>query len=517
MVPTVKAALGTASQPVSSSYNLPLAYLLTCGFFLTVAFALIFRQVYWAVYHRSSVPQEEGNVFAEVVLASYDHSLMNEESVALKRMGIIQQLRESINELTATASVDPKTKRMLYFRRAMINIVIISLLSVALYVIFIVVERFASSTSVVSNLIPSVVVSCFNIILPLCFEQLAYMERWSTDLFVLQLTVVRSTTLRIAGLFVFFYSIFLRRSQYMCWESFVGQYVYNLFIVVMVTEIAKSALTDSINSILYRRRTCKPIPVPRFDTITNAIDLLYAQSIIFFGTFFCPLLPVLGVLRCIVLFYVKRAVTLRFCEPPLRAFKARYSFTELFYGVLLVMLFLTAFPLGYAITRLPTSGAYMSAANSDLWVSNLNGTSPCPSDTTLGSCTACLSTYKPSELVCWRPPESARYPEGIVTTLGSLCQACPSGCGPFRNQPTIYQTATDTYSRWSSTAQSALGFIGTTPFAGLVIVLLLVALMYMHAKVSARKTLAHRMRIERDMERLDKIWILQRYNIILDN
>jgi hypothetical protein len=70
-----------------------------------------------------------------------------------------------------------------------------------------------------------------------------------------------------------------------------------------------------------------------------------------FGSFFCPLLPLLGCLRVIVIFHLQKFTTLKFCEAPLRAFKAHYSFTELFYFVLLVMLFCVAFPLGWAITR----------------------------------------------------------------------------------------------------------------------------------------------------------------------
>ena len=59
----------------------------------------------------------------------------------------------------------------------------------------------------------------------------------------------------------------------------------------------------------------------------------------------------LGALRCIFLFKIKKWSTLKFCEPPVKAFKARFSFSELFYAMMLLMLFLVAFPLGYSITR----------------------------------------------------------------------------------------------------------------------------------------------------------------------
>ena len=47
------------------------------------------------------------------------------------------------------------------------------------------------SSAITSSLIPTVIVSAFNFIMPIIFESLAHMEQWRTELFVIQLTVVR--------------------------------------------------------------------------------------------------------------------------------------------------------------------------------------------------------------------------------------------------------------------------------------------------------------------------------------
>lgn len=55
----------------------------------------------------------------------------------------------------------------------------------------------------------------FNNALPIVFEILARFEEWRTDLFIIQVSVLRSIVLRIVGLYVFFYTNFLNRTKLM--------------------------------------------------------------------------------------------------------------------------------------------------------------------------------------------------------------------------------------------------------------------------------------------------------------
>ncbi len=70
-----------------------------------------------------------------------------------------------------------------------------------------------------------------------------------------------------------------------------------------------------------------------------------------FGSFFCPLLPSLGVFKIVVLYYIKKHSTLRFCVPPVRAFKATHNFRLLLTSVSLASLVLVLLPLGYTIVK----------------------------------------------------------------------------------------------------------------------------------------------------------------------
>jgi len=515
IVPTTTVA-GSAPVAKPSTYSIPMAYLLLCGFYLLFSLILIFRQVYWAVYSRTVVLDDGAQPYSEMILCGFDHSLMSKQSVELKRMGLTQLIKESLEEEKANekqAHIGAKV----YAKRVLINVAILAILSASLYVVQLTVSVFTSQSNSLSNLIPPFILAVMNFVLPIVFESLASFEDWRTELFVIQLTVVRATIVRIAGLFVFLYTVFLKSTSYMCWESYVGQYLYNLFLSVTAVECLTSAFTDFAKHLFYNKKywISKYVPIPRFDTIDGTISLIYAQGIVMFGTFYCPLLPLLGALRCIFLFKIKKWSTLKFCEPPVKAFKARFSFSELFYAMMLLMLFLVAFPLGYSITRLPTSGAYMSDAYQDTWVTQLPSSGNCSVANV--SCAGCLASYNPASTVCWKPTGSANYPNGALLNMSALCLRCPSGCGPFRNQESMYDTAINEFHKWDSTSQSALSYIGTTAFAGLVLTSVLIAVFYVHAKASARAALVERIRRERDEERLDKIWILQKYAIILDD
>eukprot|EP00048_Salpingoeca_helianthica_P006674 m.101392 g.101392 ORF g.101392 m.101392 type:complete len:843 (+) comp14089_c0_seq4:55-2583(+) len=508
------ASAGASTLEFDSNYDVALAYLLTLSFFLLFTFVLIFRKVYMSVYNESLASGEPVHALAEIVFCSFDHSLTQEDSVRLKRIGLVSMIKETLSESLSKQEYKEKNKRTLYFKRTMVNFVVCSILAVSLFGVKSSVDSFSSNLDSYTRLIPSAILAALNVILPVLFELLGKLEEWRTELFLIQITVLRSMVMRITSLFIFFYTVFLQRSRYMCWESFVGQYVYSVFIIVFVVEMLVCLGVDPMKRFMAARFPWieRTFGAPRFDAVNNTIELIYSQTIILFGTFFCPLLPALGVLRCIISFYIHRFNTLHACQPPLTAFKARYSFTELFFVVMLVMLFLVAFPLGYAITRLPTSGAYMSDSTNQFFMS-VPTTSSIACNTTTPSCAVCLNSFNASASVCWMPNDAV----GVLVSMSQLCQACPSGCGPFRNQESIYATALKEFDTWSPDAQASLRFIGTASFAAIVILILLMGWFYLHAKVRASTSLVERLRMERDSERTDKMWILEKYAIILDD
>ena len=92
-----------------------------------------------------------------------------------------------------------------------------------------------------------------------------------------------------------------------CWENEIAAQMYMLvwvdfFVVVLVTlglETARKYLSKNCNCF-------RTIGMAQFDIPSNVIDLAYGQCLILIGTFFSPILPVIGVLKMIVFFYIKK-------------------------------------------------------------------------------------------------------------------------------------------------------------------------------------------------------------------
>jgi len=184
----------------------------------------------------------------------------------------------------------------LFLIRVAINIFIVILLALAVFAVQQTVTAFVGSTDAVQQLVPSIVLSILIFTMPLGFEFLAKAEQWRTPLFTIQLTVVRSLTLRVFSLYVFFYTVMLGRTEVMCWETYLGQQVYNLFVVTFVVELGMSCLYDVSRRFVWRhsakfRGFFGPA---RFQPIKNTLELIFSQSLVWFGTYYCPMLPILA-------------------------------------------------------------------------------------------------------------------------------------------------------------------------------------------------------------------------------
>ena len=148
-----------------------------------------------------------------------------------------------------------------------------------------------------------------NAAVPFIFEILADHELWYSALFAIQVTVVRSLILRFVSLYAFFISIMAKKDDYACWETYLGQSIYQCFVAgSLLFEIFTSGLLDMLITLAYKHVPCIRVVFKTpayFDTVKKLLELTMAQSLIWFGAFFCPLLPIVGIIRCIILFYVQ--------------------------------------------------------------------------------------------------------------------------------------------------------------------------------------------------------------------
>ena len=55
--------------------------------------------------------------------------------------------------------------------------------------------------------------------------------------------------------------------------------------------------------------------LPNFNVALNTLNLIYSQSLAWFGIFYSPLLPVVQLIKLILVFYLKKVTVLKNCAP----------------------------------------------------------------------------------------------------------------------------------------------------------------------------------------------------------
>ena len=95
------------------------------------------------------------------------------------------------------------------------NIVIAGILALALWTIHLAVQAFAEDESTLGALVPSIVLTVWNLLTPWLFFVIGKFEEWRTPVFLSQMTVARAVVLRMVGLYVFFYTVLINREKFM--------------------------------------------------------------------------------------------------------------------------------------------------------------------------------------------------------------------------------------------------------------------------------------------------------------
>ena len=147
----------------------------------------------------------------------------------------------------------------------------------------------------------------FNAGLPTVYQFLGEFEQFSEGTRHV-LTVSRSMITRIAGFFFFVYSTMETGNHIACWENHIGQALYSLMLTTTIIEWASSSYVDAAMHYL----PSMPCGIAKlglkfglegkdpFDFKKHMNELLYTQLIVTFGTFYCPILPVMGAIRFFV-------------------------------------------------------------------------------------------------------------------------------------------------------------------------------------------------------------------------
>lgn len=142
-----------------------------------------------------------------------------------------------------------------------------------------------------------------------------------------------------------------------CWETRLGQEMYKLvlfdllmgLLVVMLVQFPRKILCGLCPGALGRLSGTLEFQVP-----DEVLGLIYAQTVVWVGSFFCPLLPLINSAKFLILFCLKKMTLFSIYSPASRTFRA--STANFFFPlVLLVGLAISAVPVLYSIFLIPPS------------------------------------------------------------------------------------------------------------------------------------------------------------------
>lgn len=219
--------------------------------------------------------------------------------------------------------------------------------------------------------LPYITIVCLNLLVPIVFNYLVQFEKYS-PMFVIKISLLRTVFLRLSSLAVllsrFFFLIKpdeertydcfdMQRGTPQCWETFVGQQFYKLFILDFVTHVFVTFFVNFPRALLARHidsKFTRFIGEQEFELSKHVLDIVYSQTLCWLGTFYTPFLPIIAVCLHFFMFYIKKFACLVNSKPSAVLYRASRS-NSLFMFVLLLSFVLAVIPIVYAAAEIMPS------------------------------------------------------------------------------------------------------------------------------------------------------------------
>ncbi|ELT96458.1 hypothetical protein CAPTEDRAFT_150917 [Capitella teleta] len=359
-------------------YNMPVAFLLATAAYFTIT--LIAMVKYTAIGMRNQrMSGEKFYDYCNKVFSGWDFSLSKDKAAAHKHKNLFHEYSNDLEEARQKLRREGMSigrKSCILFFRAVIWIVTLAILAASGYLIYQIVDvwmpmRVQDNAFVylVVEFLPSIAITALNVIVPVIFQQVVGLEDYEPHNEI-RITIGRTVFLRLASVAVLAVTLGsvitcsddvrecgncgVSMVRDCCWETYVGQQIYKLvivdfFVVVAITffvEFPRKLTVDKFSEV----KVVKMVGRQEFDIPKNVLDIVYSQTLCWIGTFFCPLIAIITVMKFFIFFYVKKLTLLKNCIPASRTYRASKS-SYFFMSVLMVSFVLCAAAVAYAVGR----------------------------------------------------------------------------------------------------------------------------------------------------------------------
>lgn len=351
---------------------LPLAYVLATSMCFIYSFISVLKNAADGFKNKLLESQGQFYVYCNVVFSGWDFCIQNEKSAKIKHKAIYNEIVGRLNVEKRKEQLRNLTKQdwcKLFFIRAIINLVVVSLLTFAGFVIFL---AFKSSNEqnmdkkkwffqVMVEFTPAGCIIFFNLLFPFIFHWLVKFEKFS-PIFTVQVTIFRTILLRLSSLCVLLASanevIHVKRDlTEKTWESDLGRELYKLLILCIVMQILYTFLINFPRGLLAKHcqnRFIQYIGKQEFDLPGHVLDVVYVQTIIWLGSFYAPLLSIIGVITFLLMFYIKKFACLVNCRPASNVYYASRS-QSLYMFILFISFAFSLIPWIYSVALIEPS------------------------------------------------------------------------------------------------------------------------------------------------------------------
>lgn len=313
------------------TYHIPLAYVVSTICYFVLFFLIIVKKSVKGFKQRMIETQVQHYLYSNTIFIGWDFCINNKMSSVLKQKAIYNELRSFLAAERPKFENNNRGKHInLIIVRTFISFLIMALIGASCFSVYLI---FYYSIKLLHNeqtflwaflleFTTPVAITFYNIVLPIIFDVLLKFENRSmyqeTRVCVLRIIAVKLSLLStLLGSVYSLIHCVREKSQCasvlcsspLCWETYVGKIMYKLLIVDVACKIGITILISCPRSLLIRHFKNNLFQVmckQELNLAKHVLDVIYVQAIVWLGSFYVTLVPALGLVSLVIMFYIKR-------------------------------------------------------------------------------------------------------------------------------------------------------------------------------------------------------------------